>query len=141
MEKAMNISFGRIPSQEEYHNLIGPCGIRPIGIGKRHRAKLAAWDACRKQAQDDKAAGRKAEASSSASTDAAIAALSAPDTSAAASAPGESAPGAMPGAGAGGKPKASGMGMGAIIGIAVAAIVVVGGIIMLATKKPAPSAA
>lgn len=39
-------------SAESWNNVIGTCGVRPLGIGPKGKAKLAAWQACRAQKKE-----------------------------------------------------------------------------------------
>jgi hypothetical protein len=61
---------GNIGTLTENYNAIGDsvlhlftCGVRPIGIGAKHRAKLAEWEACnakqREKRQDVKSANQE----------------------------------------------------------------------------------
>lgn len=39
-------------AEGNWSNLIGQCGVRPLGIGKDGKAKLAAWNTCRALKKD-----------------------------------------------------------------------------------------
>lgn len=110
-----------------WDNAIGTCGMRPVGIGKKHKERLAAWDECRKKLQDlklqekeGKVSAKDAEAQANVALANAVA--GGVDTTGSSSNVGpDGTPLPDPN-----NPQATGMSMAAMIGIAVGGAIVVG---------------
>ena len=109
-----------------YNAIGGDCGLRPVGVGKKHKAKLAAWEECKKTLADLKLqekAGDISAKDAEAQANAALArAVAVPDST---STPGPTG-GGSPDPNA---PTVTGIGMAGWIGIAVGGAVLIGALI------------
>lgn len=126
---AMMENASIITSDESWSNAYGDsllhlrtCGVRPIGIGARHKAKLATWEACVKADQ------ARIQSQKQAKTDAKIA-----DTTLTQmfTEPGALAPGPT---GGGGGQEPTGIGMAGWIGISVGVAAILGTVLYLIFK-------
>jgi len=123
-------------SDDQYHNLFGmgnalrdklsgDCGPKPRGIGKKHEAKLAAWEECKKTLSDlklkEKAGKISAKEAETQANEALARAAAIPDsTKTDITAPDPNAP--------------TGMSMAAIVGIAVGGAVLIGIVIFAISR-------